>query len=142
MKSFAAACLLLLAAAVPALAQSPDEAAVARQMDALSKAIIAVDTAALQKLTLPELSYGHSAGRIENQAQFVEALVTKKSIITSADNSKMTTSIVGDLAISRGHITLGVMSTGTPTKSELDYLMIWKKVGGEWRLLARQAYKV
>lgn len=133
---------LLLALAAPAFAATPDEAAVAKAMAALSAAIVAPDAAALKKITWPELSYGHSAGLVENQAQFVEALVSKKSVISSIDNPKMTSSVVGDIAISRGTMTFTVVSAGTPSKVDLTLLLVWQKRGGEWRLLARQAYKV
>ncbi|QJR11826.1 hypothetical protein DSM104443_02909 [Usitatibacter rugosus] len=142
MKRIVASFALLLAVALPALAQSPDEAAVLKAYEALSKAIVAVDKAALEKLTVPELSYGHSAGRIENQAQFIDQLVSKRSVITSVDNTKMVVSIVGDLAVVRGHSSLMVASANPPAKSELELLMVWQKRGGEWRLLARQGYKV
>ena len=133
---------LLFSLATPVLAQSADEAAVARQMAALEKATTTVDKAALESLVWPELSYGHSAGRIENKAQFVEALVSKKSIITKIESTKMTTSIVGDLAIVRGHTFLMSESTGKPVPTELEMLMVWQKRGGEWKLLARQAFKI
>ena len=142
MKLIAASFALLLAAATPAFAQSADEAAVLKAFEALSKAIVAVDKAALEKLTVPELSYGHSAGRIENQAQFIDQLVSKRSVIASVDNTKMVVTIVGDLAVMRGHSSLMVASANPPAKSELELLMVWQKRGGEWRLLARQGYKV
>ena len=128
--------------AVPAFAQSADETAVARQMDALSKAITSVDKAQLENLAWPELSYGHSSGRIENRAQYVEALVTKKSIVSKIDLSKVTTSFVGDVALVRGHMSLISESTGKPVPTELEFLMVWQKRGGDWKLLARQAYKI
>ena len=142
MQKLAASLALLVAFAAPVFAQSPDEAAVTRAADALSKAITTVDKAQLEKLTLPELSYGHSGGRVETQAQFVDNLVTKKSVLNSIDMSKVTTAIVGDLAIVRGHMSAMVASTGTPIKTELEILMVWQKRGGEWKLLARQAFKV
>lgn len=133
---------LLVALAAPAFAQSADEAAVGRAMDALSKAIITVDKAQLENLAWPELSYGHSGGRIENRAQYVDALVSKKSILTKIDLSKVSTSVVGDLALVRGHMSLMVESTGKPVPTELEFLMVWQKRGGDWKLLARQAFKV
>jgi type II secretory pathway pseudopilin PulG len=133
---------LLAAFAAPAFAQSGDEAAIGRNMDALHKAMVAVDRAQLEGLTWPELSYGHSGGRIENKAQFVEALVTKKSILSKIDLSKMTTSVVGDLAIVRCHFSGISESTGKPVPTEIELLLIWQKRGGDWKLLARQAYKV
>jgi hypothetical protein len=133
---------LVLALAAPAFAATPDEAAVAKAIATLSEAIVAPDAAALKKITWPELSYGHSAGLVENQAQFIDALVSKKSVIASIENPKMTSSIVGDTAISRGTMTFMVAGAGAPSKVDLTLLLVWQKRGGEWRLLARQAYKV
>lgn len=143
MKRFIASILaLLITAAAPAFAQSADESAVGRQMDALHKAIVAVDKAQLEGLTWPELNYGHSSGRVENKAQFVEALVTKKSILSKIELSKITTSLVGDLAIVRCHFSGVSESTGKPVPTEIEVMLIWQKRGGDWKLLARQAYKI
>ena len=137
-----AAAALVATFAAPAFAQSGDEAAIGRHMDTLHKAIVAVDKSQLEGLTWPELSYGHSSGRIETKAQFVEALVTRKSILSKIDLSKMTTSVVGDLAIVRGHFSGISESTGKPVPTEIELLLIWQKRGGDWKLLARQAYKL
>jgi hypothetical protein len=142
LKLIAASFALLLAVVAPASAQSPDEAAVAKAIDALSRAIIAADKASLERITWPELSYGHSAGKVENQMQFVDALVSKQTVIASIDNPKMSSTVVGDIAISRGTMTYMVAGAGAPTKADLTLLLIWQKRNGEWKLLARQAYKV
>jgi hypothetical protein len=143
MKSLATFLFPLLATvAAPVFAQSADESAIGRNMDALHKAMVAVDKSQLEALTWPELSYGHSSGRIETKAQFVEALVTKKSILSKIELSKMTTSLVGDLAIVRGHFSGISESTGKPVPTEIELLLIWQKRGGDWKLLARQAYKL
>jgi hypothetical protein len=133
---------LLATVTAPVFAQSADESAIGRNMDALHKAMVAVDKSQLDALTWPELSYGHSSGRIETKAQFVEALVTKKSILSKIELSKMTTSLVGDLAIVRGHFSGISESTGKPVPTEIELLLIWQKRGGDWKLLARQAYKL
>jgi hypothetical protein len=139
---FATAFTLLLAFAAPVFAASADEAEVAKAITALSAAIVAPDEATLKKITWPELSYGHSAGNVENQQQFVDALVSKRSVIVSIDNPKMSSSVVGNIAISRGTMTFVVGGAGAPSKVDLTLLLIWQKRGAEWRLLARQAYKV
>jgi len=133
---------LMLAAVAPAHAQSADESAVAKAIDTLSGAIVSADKAALEKITWPELSYGHSAGKVENQKQFVDALVSKRTVITAIENAQMSTSLAGDVAISRGTMTYMVGGAGASTKTDLTLLLIWQKRGGEWKLLARQAYKV
>ena len=102
LKLFVASIALLLATVTPASAQSSDEVAVTKAIDALSKAIVAADKASLEKVTWPELSYGHSSGKVENQKQFVDALVTKQSVITAIENARMNSTVAGDIAISRG----------------------------------------
>ena len=123
---------------------SPAEAAtIALRMNELSSAIISADKARLEALAWPELSYGHSGGRIEDRQQYVDALVSRKSIISKIDLSRTTTTMVGsDLALVRGHMDLIVESTGKPVPTPLEFLMVWQKRGGEWRLLARLAYKI
>jgi hypothetical protein len=138
----ATALTLLLALVAPAFAASPDEAAVAKAIATLSAAIVAPDQAALKNITWPELSYGHSAGSVENQQQFIDALVSKRSVITAIENPKMNSSVVGDIAISRGTMTYVVAGAGAPTRVDLTLLLVWQKRGGEWRLLARQAFRV
>ena len=44
-------------------AQSKDEVAVANAVEALKKAMIDADKAALENIATDELSYGHSSGR-------------------------------------------------------------------------------
>jgi hypothetical protein len=34
------------------------------------------------------------------------------------------------------------IATGSPVKSEFEFVMVWQKRAGEWRLLMRQAYRV
>ena len=70
------------------------------------------------------------------------ALVTKKSVLSKIDLSKTTTSLVGDLAIVRCHFSGTSESSGKPVPTEIEVLLIWQKRSGDWKLLARQAYKI
>jgi len=142
MKSIVASFALMLAAALPAFAQSPDEAAVARAVDALSKAMIAADKAALESLTAEELSYGHSSPKVDTRASFVDSIVTGKSAFKTIDLTRQTIQVVGDIAIVRAHFSSDIIPEGKPGHVELEMLMIWQKRGGAWKLLARQAFKV
>src|SRR5258706_6885484 len=128
--------LFALLVAPAALSQSADEAAIQRNMDVLHKAMVAVDKAQLENLTWPELNYGHSAGRIENKAQFVEALVTKKSILSKIELSKMTTQLVGDLAIVRAHMSGISESGGKPAPVGNRVLMVSRNRRRERQRLA------
>lgn len=137
----ALAALALAATATPAFAQSADEAAIARQIEALTRAMIAVDRAQLTALTSDALSYGHSAGRIENKAQFIANLEARNASFRTINLSDQTIQVSGDDAIVR-HLFTGetVNQQGTVTPVRIGILQVWRKESGTWRLLARQAF--
>ena len=137
----ALAALTLAAFAVPAVAQSADEAAIARQIEALSRAMMAVDSAQLAALTSDALSYGHSAGRIETKAQFIANLDARNAAFRSINLTDQTIQVSGNEAIVR-HTFTGetVNRQGAVSPVRIGILQVWRKEGGTWRLLARQAF--
>ncbi|MFC7474495.1 nuclear transport factor 2 family protein [Dankookia sp. GCM10030260] len=142
MAGLGAAAALLLAPGL-ARAQSGDQAQVAAAVEALNKAMIAVDRAQLEALTSPALSYGHSAGRIETKAQFIAYLESKASAFRKIELTEQTIGISSDEAIVR-HLLTGetVDPAGKVTPVRIGVLQVWSKDGGNWRLLARQAYRI
>src|SRR5437660_6469574 len=83
------------------VAASADEAAVAQAVEALRKAILGQEKTQLEALTAEQLSYGHSDGRVENKAQFINGVMTRKAILKSLTLSDHTIAIVGTDAIAR-----------------------------------------
>ena len=142
----AAAATTALAAAFtsPALAQSSgDAAAVAKAVEALTKAMVSVDKAQLEALTAPQLSYGHSAGKIENQKEFVDNILARNAAFRFINLSDETVSVVGNNAIARHMFTAETESrNGQVTPVRIGVMQVWQKQGNDWRLLARQAYRV
>ena len=67
----------------PALADTADQAAVDKSVEALRKALLEADKSQLGKLTAEQLSYGHSSGRVESKAQFIDGVMTRKAIYKS-----------------------------------------------------------
>src|SRR5262245_4379980 len=86
-----------------AVAASADEAAVAAAVEALRKAMLGQEKAQLEALTADQLSYGHSDGRVENKAQFIEGVMNRKAILKSLTWSDHTIAIVGTDAIAGIH---------------------------------------
>jgi ketosteroid isomerase-like protein len=137
-------CLLLMVtiAGNTLFAQSKDEIAVAAAVENLRKALIDPDKATLEKLTSPDLSYGHSTGKIEDQAAFVNALVGNASHFVTIELSQQTIKIVGNTAIVR-HVLNGTnIDGGKPGVVKISILLVWVKQAKEWKLLARQAVKI
>ncbi len=120
------------------------EAGVAKAMDNLNAAIKSADPQQLDKIAIPELSYGHSNGRLETKAEFIDALVKKRSVFKTIDVSKQTIHMQGDTAVVRNHISADTDpgAKGTIVHVEIDVVYVWRFVAGEWKLIARQAYKL
>ena len=116
------------------------EGAVSAAVEAWRKAIIAADRSALDKLTAAELSYGHSSGRLENKAEFIEALVSGKSSFSAIELEGQTVNVVDKIAIVR-HVFNGTRRK-EGDKVKLFNLTIWLQQQDQWKLLARQAAKL
>jgi ketosteroid isomerase-like protein len=124
-----------------AVAASADEAAVAQAVEALRKAILEQDKTTLEALTAEQLSYGHSGGRVETRAQFIEGVMTRKALLKSLTLSDHTIAIVGNDAIARHTWASESETDGKPTSTKIGVLQVWQKQGGTWKLLARQAFR-
>jgi len=124
-----------------ALAQSKDEKAVAAAVETLRKAMVDGDKTALEKIAAEELTYGHSGGKIEDKAAFVQALASGASDFVSIELTEQTIKVVGDVAIVRHKLAADTNDGGKPGTVKLAILTVWKKQGKEWKLLARQAVK-
>ena len=122
--------------------QSADEKDVAAAVESLRKAMVDADKAALEKLAAPELSYGHSSGKVEDKASFVETLVTGKSDFTSINLNEQTIKVVDNTALVRHKLQGETMDGGKPGTVNIGVLLVWQKQVGVWRLIARQAFKL
>lgn len=115
--------------------------AVSRKVDALRDAMINGDSKALKSLSATQLSYGHSGGAVEDQAAFIEKLASGKSDFVTMDLSEQTITISGDTALVRHILNADIKDGGVPNTIKLGVLLVWQKQQGEWKLLARQAFK-
>src|SRR5215211_5968004 len=133
----------LALAALPTIshAESADEAAVRKAIDDLSKAMLAADKAKLEALTPDQLSYGHSAGRLETKKEFVDVIAGKKTIYKSITLNDPTVSVVGNNAIARHTFVVETETDGKPSQAKVGVMQVWVKDGGSWKLLARQAFR-
>jgi ketosteroid isomerase-like protein len=145
MKQIYFAFLMLAALAAPAasvMAQELNDPTLVLAVEALRKALIDPDKATLDKLTMDELSYGHSSGLIQDKSAFEEALLSGASDFVSIELSDQTLKVVGNTAWVRHKLSAVTNDGGKPGEAHLSVLLIWMKQKGQWRLLARQAVKI
>lgn len=138
------ACLLLFTviSGNELLAQTREEKSVAEVVENLRKAMIDADKPTLGKLTSDDLSYGHSSGKIEDKATFIDGLVSGRSDFVTIDLSDQTIKITGNTAVVRHILNATNNDNGKPGTVKLSVLLVWQLQNKEWKLLARQAVKL
>jgi ketosteroid isomerase-like protein len=138
----AAGALAIVAAGTRVHAESTDEAAVSQAVAALTAAMLAADQSKLEALVADQLSYGHSSGTIQDKADFVGVIASKKTVYKSINLTDMKVSVVGNNAIVRHTWDSVSESGGKSNASHIGVLQVWAKQDGTWKLLARQAFKI
>ena len=138
-------CLLVMAVMVSTTmhAQTKQEQEVAAAVEKLRKAMVDADKPALEHITDKGLSYGHSSGVIQDQATFVENIVNGNSDFVNIDLTDQTIYVSGNTAIVRHILSAATNDKGKgPGTVKLGVMTVWQKQKGDWKLLARQAFKV
>lgn len=125
-----------------AICQSANEKAISQAVIQLKQAMLDANGAQLDALTLKELNYGHSNGRVENKEAFIKALVSGQSDFSTMDISDQTIQITGNIALVRHTVVADVVDSGNAFKVKLHVLTVWRKTESGWKLLARHASKI
>ena len=131
---------MCLAASVAA--QSADAVAIDDARTALNAATISGDAERLGRLTSSHLSYGHGNGSVQTQDEFIAAAAARRVPIQSIKISRPVVVIDRETAVDRHAASYQVEIGGKPAIVETEVIQVWKKYEGNWKLLARQAYKL
>ncbi|WP_353136217.1 nuclear transport factor 2 family protein [Pseudopedobacter sp.] len=123
-------------------AQSKSEKQVEQAVETMRLAMISGDRNVLNNLASDQLTYGHSSGKIESKTDFVETLATKKSDFKSITLSNQSINVQGKTAVVRHVLDGDTFDGGKPGKVHLGIVLVFAKDGSNWKLLARQAYKL
>lgn len=117
--------------------------AIAKEVELLSVAMMNADKAALERVAAAELSYGHSNGKIQTKEEFVAAIVDGFSGFENIKLLDQVITVQGDTAVVRHIFTADTYGKGKePAKVRIGNVLTFTKIGNEWKLLARQAYKL
>ncbi|NHF58747.1 nuclear transport factor 2 family protein [Flavobacteriaceae bacterium TP-CH-4] len=120
----------------------PGENTLEETVGTFYQAMIDKNETVLKTLTLPELSYGHSSGTIENHTQFLEAVIKGPFEFLHIDTEEPKYSVLDDVGVVRHILQADGADAGEATNVRIGVMMIFKKTGEGWKLLARQAYKL
>jgi Domain of unknown function (DUF4440) len=126
----------------PTQAEAADETALNQAVEALRKATLAQDKAKLEQLVADQVSYGHSGGRVENKTELINGVMNRKAVVKSIDFPELKIAVVGNGAVARHLWVSESEMDGKPTSTKIGVLQVWQKQDGNWKLLARQGYKL
>ncbi|WAC40341.1 nuclear transport factor 2 family protein [Pedobacter sp. SL55] len=133
--------LLLMSSSI-VYAQTKDEQNLVAAVDKLKNAMISGERTALEEVAATNLSYGHSGGKVEDKAAFVESIASGKSDFVTIDLKNQTIKVTGKTAIVRHELHATTNDGGKAGEVHLGIMLVWQKEGKDWKLLARQAYKL
>ena len=142
MKKIILSLVVLVSISLRANAQTKLEKAVANAVEQLRRAMVDADSVMLDKLVSPKLSYGHSGGALDDKTAFVQKIVSRKSDFVTLEFAEHTISVSKNTAIVRHKLNAVTNDSGKPGEVHLGVLLIWQKLHGDWKLLARQAVKL
>ncbi len=134
--------LVLVMAVTVVKAQTKHEIAVAAAVERLNKGILDPDKALLESIASEGLSYGHSGGKVQNKAEFVEDLLHGTFDFLSVNTSNQKITVSGKNAIVRHTFVAKATNSGNPVDLNIGNLLVWRKESGQWKLIARQAFKI
>jgi hypothetical protein len=131
----------------PAFAASADEAAVEKAVEGMRQALLSGKKANLEKIPMKSLIYVHSGGAVDDYAIWLDKIVDGKvDTYKRVDFNNQKINVDGNVAIVR-HVFEGTLiskgqNNEQPYEVKLGVMQIWRKVGGAWKLFARQAYRL
>lgn len=118
------------------------EIAVAESVEALNDALINPENALFDQLVMEELSYGHSSGKVQNKEELIDDLINGSFDFQSINISDQTIDIIGKTAIVRHILSAKADNAGTPVEIRIGIFLVYQIQNNQWKLLARQAYKL
>jgi ketosteroid isomerase-like protein len=125
-------------------AQTAAEAKVWQRVEALTNAIfVKRDSAALLDLVSARVTYGHSAGAIEDKPVMVHKAMVSKTTYRNQQFEKVSIDVQDRVAVVRHNFrAISIDETGKESPLDLGILQVWRKEGNTWRIIARQAVRI
>jgi len=133
--------LLLLFGNIVAFGQK-DTVALKENVRRLDAALLSKDSVELVKLLDDEVTFGHSNGWVESKADVFRDLRTGNLVYEKIETSDVRINGDNDWASVRLIVNVKGTVNTKGFEMKLHVLQVWKRVKGEWRLIARQSTKI
>jgi hypothetical protein len=141
MKGIFLVCIFFLAFSGHTYSQKKNDKEVEKAVESLVKGIIDADRQLLDAITSEQLVYGHSSGKVQNKAAFIEEIISlQPNDYLTIDLTNQTITVSEDVAVVRHIYSSEYLSNNEKKNLKIGNVLIWQKKQGTWKLLARQAY--
>lgn len=108
----------------------------------LMKGITDADEGILHSITSDKLVYGHSSGKVQNKSEFISEVINGPLSYVNIELLDQTIKVSGETAIVRHIFKSETLNDGVPGNLKIGNVLIWQLQNREWKLLARQAYRL
>lgn len=114
-----------------------------KALEMFDQAIIERNEALLSSITASNLTYGHSSGKIQDKAEFIDDVVNGPFQFVTISNDDQSVEVSEDVAIVRHILSADATNAGRPAKVHIGIIMVFKLDDNDKVvLLARQAYRL
>ncbi|MFI2744167.1 nuclear transport factor 2 family protein [Zhouia sp. PK063] len=111
-------------------------------LEVFKMALINPTKSTLDVLTSDDLDYWHSTGKHETKNQFMLSLLSGKSDFVTLEFSDQKISVHKNFAIVHQTLEGDTKDDGIKGHVKIGNILVWEKNGEQWKLVARQAYKL
>ncbi len=139
-----AAAALLGGTLLPPAPEGADAAGedVLRRDEEMAKAVVAGDIRTLEDIYAEEYVYVGSDGRQNSRAERLAAFRTGALRYLSTNHTGTTVRVYGDTAVVQGRTHSSVVARGRQIKGDFQYVGIWVRRNGRWRIVLTQATRI
>jgi hypothetical protein len=104
-------------------------------------AMIAADGKRLDVSFSDELRYGHSNGKIDGKASYINQFVSRRSLYETYRYTERSFTVLAPEAVAvRGRVLIHVRrSDATTDDLDLNFLALWRQEKGQWKFFASQS---
>jgi len=125
------------------VSQHASEADVAAAVDRLMTGMVTADENIIKSMLTDELVYAHSNGRVQDKSDFIDEIINGERRFLRIETLNQTIQMAENAAVVQ-HIFAAETKNidGEPGSLNVNVIQVWQLKNGEWKLLARQGYKL
>ncbi|MER3498055.1 MAG: hypothetical protein C4308_05170 [Chitinophagaceae bacterium] len=108
----------------------------------LKNALINKDSVALADLLAEDVSYGHTNGLIQTRSQLIRSVMSAEQDYKSIDVLDMKVRLYDNTAVVTMKSKIDMIYQGKPLMMDMNITLVWVRIKGQWKLVARQSVKL